>query len=93
MRFSQEKVKDLARQIADALSEHPSVTLAESETALAVEIGSVILDDLQEEDDIDAEAEALLRKHAADIEAQDLDVEALRLKFRRQIARQRGFVL
>ncbi len=93
MRFSQEKVKDLARQIVTMMEEHPSVTLQDTPTAVAVEVGSVILDNLREEDEIDAEVDDLLREHSADIRSQDMDVESLRLKFRRQIARERGFVL
>lgn len=93
MRFSQEKVKDLSRQVVAMMEDHPKVTLQENPDAVAVAIGSVILDDLQEEDDIDREVDDLLRRHASDIESGDLDVETLRLKFRRQIARERGFVL
>ena len=93
MRFSQEKVKDLARQVVEMMQAHPKVTLEETPEAVAVEIGSVILDDLREEDDIDREVDELLRAHAGDIESQDMDVETLRLKFRQQIARDRGFVL
>lgn len=93
MRFSQEKVKDLAAQIVQMLDEHPKVHLQASPEALRVTVGSVILDDLYEEDDIDREANDLLRQHGREIDAEDLDVEALRRKFRQQIARQRGFVL
>jgi hypothetical protein len=56
-------------------------------------VGSVILDDLQEEDDIDREVDDLIRQHASDINAEDLDVEMLRRKFRLEIARRRGVVL
>jgi hypothetical protein len=93
MRFSQEKVKDLARQIVAMMEDHPKISLEDSTTSLAVEVGSVILDDLREEDDIDAEVDDLLRQHSGDIQSQDMDVESLRLKFRQQIARDRGFVL
>jgi hypothetical protein len=58
-----------------------------------VEVGSAILDDLHEEDDIDRAVEVLLQEHSGEIDEGDLDVESLRQKFRRQIARQRGFIL
>ena len=93
MRMSQDKVKDLARQVVAMLEAHPQVHLQESADAVRVTIGSVILDDLQEEDDIDAEVDELLRQHSSDIDSQDLDVESLRRKFRQEIARRRGFVL
>lgn len=91
--MTQDKVKDLATQIVKMLESHPMVHLQAGPDPLRVAIGSVILDDLREEDSIDAEADDLLRQHAREIDSQDLDVETLRRKFRQQIARQRGFVL
>lgn len=91
--MSQEKVKDLAGQIVEMLAAHPHVHLSAKPEAVRVVIGSVILDDLREEDAIDAEAEELLRQHASEIDGQQLDVDLLRRKFRQQIARKRGFVL
>ncbi len=93
MRMSQEKVKDLAAQIVKMLDEHPGVTLQEREEALRVAVGSVILDDLEEEDDIDREVDALLNEHAREIDSQSMDHETLRRKFRDEIARRRGFTL
>jgi len=93
MRLSPEKVKDLAGQIVAMMAAHDRVHLNDEETALRVAIGGVILDDLEEEDDIDREVDDLLRKHASDIEAGDIDVEVLRKKFRNEIARRRGVIL
>jgi len=93
MRMAPEKVKDLAASIVEMMRDHDGINLNEDETALRVIVGSVILDDLQEEDDIDREVDDLIRQHAADINAEDLDVETLRRKFRYEIARRRGVVL
>ena len=93
MRMAPEKVKDLAAGIVAMMREHEGIQLKEDETALRVIVGSVILDDLQEEDDIDREVDDLIRQHASDINAEDLDVEMLRRKFRLEIARRRGVVL
>jgi hypothetical protein len=93
MRMAPEKVKDLAASIVAMMLDHDGINLNEDETALRVIVGSVILDDLQEEDDIDREVDDLIRQHAADINAEDLDVETLRRKFRYEIARRRGVVL
>lgn len=93
MRMAPGKVKDLAASIVGMMLDHDGIHLNEGETALRVIVGSVILDDLQEEDDIDREADDLIRQHAADIDAEDLDVETLRRKFRSEIARRRGVVL
>ena len=93
MRMAPEKVKDLAASIVAMMLDHDGINLNEDETALRVIVGSVILDDLQEEDDIDREVDDLIRQHASDINAEDLDVETLRRKFRLEIARRRGVVL
>ncbi len=93
MRMSQEKVRDLARQIAELLRDDPKVELLASENALRVTIGSAILDDLEEEEDIDREVDELLRQHAREIERGDMDLGQLRLKFKQEIARRRGFLL
>ena len=93
MRMAPEKVKDLAASIVSMLQEHDGIRLNEDETALRVIVGSVILDDLEEEDDIDREVDDLIRQHAAEIDSEDLDVEMLRRRFRSEIARRRGIVL
>lgn len=93
MRMSPEKVRDLAARIVAMLGEQDGITLNEDETALRVVIGGVILDDLEEEDDIDREVDALIQKHSSDINQGDLDVDMLRRKFRSEIARRRGVIL
>lgn len=93
MRMSQDKVKDLAAQIVQMMQDHPKIELQDRVEALRVVVGSVILDDLREEDDIDAEVDRLLEQHAREIDAESMDHEILRRKFRDQIARQRGFTL
>ena len=91
--MSQDKVKDLAAQIVQMMQDHPKIELQDRAEALRVVVGSVILDDLREEDDIDAEVDRLLEQHAREIDAESMDHEILRRKFRDQIARQRGFTL
>jgi len=93
MRMAPAKVKDLASSIVSMMQEHDGIHLNEDETALRVIVGSVILDDLEEEDDIDREVDDLIRQHSAEIDSEDLDVEMLRRKFRSEIARRRGVVL
>jgi len=93
MRMSQEKVRDLAHQIALLLRDDPKVELLVAENAIRVAVGSAILDDLEEEDDIDREVDEILRQHAREIEKDDMDLHQLRLKFKQEIARRRGFIL
>ena len=93
MRMSQEKVKDLAAQIVQMMQDHPKIELQDRPEPIRVTVGSVILDDLREEDAIDDEVDSLLQQHAREIDAESMDHETLRRKFREQIARQRGFTL
>ena len=93
MRMRPEKIQDLAAQVTEMLRRNPKVELLASESAIRVAIGSAIRDDLEEEDEIDREVEDLLNRHAREIENEDMDLSELRLKFKRQIARKRGFII
>ena len=93
MRMRPEKIQDLAAQVTEMLRRNPKVELLASESAIRVAIGSAIRDDLEEEDEIDREVEELLNRHAREIENEDMDLSELRLKFKRQIARKRGFII
>ena len=93
MRLSQDKIHDLAGQIFRMMRDHPDIHVQASEDAIRVAVGSVITDDLQWEDDIDRQVDELITRHGDSIESQDLDVEALRRKFKQEIARREGFVL
>ena len=93
MRLSQDKVHDLADQVVALLRDDPEVKFLANEDAVRVAVGSAILDNLQEEAEIEAEADALLAQHDREIEAGDLDRVQLRNKFKHEIARQRGFVM
>ena len=93
MRLSQDKVRDLAERIVSALEAHPKVHLQTSRDALRVLVGSVILDDLNEEAEIDLEVNQLLNQYSRQIDKGDLDVHMLRTKFKQELARKRGFVL
>jgi hypothetical protein len=93
MRFGPDKVHDLARQILQMLREDPGVEFLAGEDAVRVAIGSAILDDLEEEDEIEREVDELLRQHADAIDREDMDVSALRQRFKGEIARKRGFII
>jgi hypothetical protein len=93
MRIRPDKVHDLARQIVAMMVDHPDVHLESPPDAVRVAVGSVILDDLKEEEDIDREVDALMTQHARQMEQADMDAYDMRLKFKQQIAKQRGFIL
>jgi hypothetical protein len=93
MRLRQDKIHDLARQILELLRRETEVTLTAGEDAVRVAVGSAILDNLEEEDEIDREVEEILRRHADEIEKGDMDLGRLRQKFKTEVARRRGFTL
>jgi len=93
MRIRHDKIRDLSQQVLELLRDHRQIELLAPEDAIRVAVGGVILDDLEEEDEIDREVDALMLKHASDIESQDLDATSLRQKFKHEIAKRRGFTL
>jgi hypothetical protein len=93
MRLRPEKIRDLADEIVGLLKSHPKIRIQTSDSDLRVVIGSVIRDNLEEEDEIEAEVDELMAQHRREIESQGLDPHALRMKFKREIAKRRGFVL
>ena len=93
MRLIQDKIHDLATQIVDMIRDHQKSHLQAPEDAVRVAVGSAILDDLREEEDIEREADALIAEHSREMEKADMDVHTMRQKFKQQTAKQRGFQL
>jgi hypothetical protein len=93
MRVRHEKVRDLAAQATTLLRGEAGVRLQAKEDAIRVAVANAMLDNLQEEDDIEQEAERLLAAHQTEIAQGDLDIEELRHRFKREIAKRRGFRL
>jgi hypothetical protein len=92
MRLRPEKIRDLADQILELLKSNPKIHPQTNDDALRVVLGSVLRDNLEEEDEIEAEVDELMQQHGREIETQGMDAHALRLKFKREIAKRRGFV-
>jgi hypothetical protein len=93
MRLRHEKIRDLATQTVAYLRHDQTVKLLAPEDALRVAVGDVILQNLQTEDEIEREADELLKRHKAEIAQGDLDVDDLRARFKREISKRRGFRL
>lgn len=93
LRIRPDKIRDLAEQVVEMVEANPKLSLNAPHDAVRVAVASAIRSNLEEEDDIDREVDALMREHGRQIEQQDMDAEQLRHKFKTQIARQRGFTL
>lgn len=93
MRIRPDKIHDLAAQVVAMMAAHPAVELVAPPDAVRVAVGSSIQSNLEAEEEIDREVDALMREHARQIDQQDMDADSLRHRFKQQIARQRGFTL
>jgi hypothetical protein len=66
---------------------------AKDETRVRQAIARVIVENLQSEEQLDAEARRILQDYARDIREQGLDYRQLFTKTREKLARDKGFVL
>jgi hypothetical protein len=93
VRLTPRKIEYLAEKILGAFQGNPKVYLADNQDLVYRAIADAIYENMQEEDAIDEEVEALIQKHRGEIQTLEMDMVALRQKFKREIARKRGFVL
>ena len=93
MRISEKKVNRLVKKIADFLESDDKVKCRADRITLEAEIKSVILADLQMEDEIEEEAKQVLEKYARLMQIENIDYQAMLIKTKIQIAKQKGFVI
>lgn len=93
MRLRPEKIEYLANKITQEIQKLKAVKLQTSPDHVAATIKRVILHDLQREDEIEKEAEELLRQHRQKIEFANVSYGTLLQKAKQEIARRRKVVL
>jgi hypothetical protein len=93
MRISEKKVNRIVKKVADLIESDNKVKCRADRITLEAEIKSVILADLQIEDQIEEEAKQILEKHARLMQIENIDYQAMLIKTKLQIARQKGFVI
>jgi hypothetical protein len=93
MRLKPEKIQQLAELIHDSLAANSQVKINRDRAAIAFEIGKIITEDLQTEDEIEAEARRLLEQHQDDLRRSGVRLDQAIWKAKQKIARDRGFVL
>ena len=93
MRISEKKVNRIVKKVADLFESDKNVKCRADRVTLEAEIKSVILADLQIEDQIEEEAKQILEKHARLMQIENIDYQAMLIKTKLQIARQKGFVI
>jgi hypothetical protein len=103
VRLRQEKIDSLARKVARALGElnrlelvAPSDGKADRQHLIDQVEGAVrrvIVDDLRREDELEKEAEQILKQHQQRILRQNLSYNTLLAKTKAQLARERKIIL
>lgn len=93
MRLSPNKIDYLAGKVLLLIQEHPRVHLVSNVETVHKIVADTIFANMREEDEIDVEVDELLRRHRAEIQVMEMDLTDLRRKFKREVAKQRGFIL
>jgi hypothetical protein len=93
LRLSRRKIEHLSDRILKLFQQDPRIHVAADNDLVVRAIDDAIFENMQVEDEIDAEVEALVQQNRAEISAMEMDVGALRNKIKRELARKRGFVI
>lgn len=75
------------------LKSDTGVRLATDEKSVAALVETMIMDNMRQETDIDAEARELLLQYASMIQREGIDQRTAFIKVKAQLARQKGFVI
>ena len=93
MRLKPEKIAQLAELIYDTLAKNEGLKLEGKREDVTYVIRDVIITDLKTEDEIEAEAKAILEKHENEIRRGNVNYEQIFRKTKDKLARDRGMVL
>lgn len=93
MRLSQNKIDFISEKVLEMIERTPEVHIQTNPDLVYRVIADTIYDDMLAEEAIDAEVDELLKTHNNEIRAMDMDYGALRSKMKRELCKQKGFVL
>ena len=93
MRLRSEKVESLARKITASLAKLSRLEMIARPDNVEGAVRRVIMDDLKREDDLEKEAEAILKQYQQKILRQNLSYNTLMEKTKRELARKRRIIL
>ena len=93
MRLSKPRVERLAWVVVQGLKSDTGIRLATDEKTLAGLAEQMIMENMRQEEEIDAEARELLLQHAAMIQREGIDQRTAFIKVKAQLAKQKGFVI
>lgn len=93
MRLKPEKIEILAKKAVESISKMQKVKLLVPEEQIVGTIRRVITSDLQREDQLEKEAEAILRQHRLAIDRQNMSYSALLARTKQELARKNKIIL
>lgn len=93
MRLTPNKIEHLAHKLLQLCQQNRQVHVTGTADLVVRTIEDVIFDDMRREEEIDEQVDALIQKHKSEIQTLEMDMGALRNKFKREIAKKQGFVL
>jgi len=93
MRLTEAKVRYLAARMVTELGRRDDVSVIGGPENVEAEIAKVIRENLLAEVALDREVETVLERYRREIASGNLDVDLLRQKIKKQLARERGVVI
>lgn len=92
MRLGPNQIKKLVQFISEELEKDGFIQSKDEATVKSI-IEAIIIKDLKMEDDIEKEAEKLIKIHTANIHAESLDFDMLVRRAKSELAKKKGFKL
>ncbi len=93
MRISKRKIEYLSDKVLKMLQEHPMIHSDSNTDLVTRAIDDAIFENMNQEDELDEQVEALVNQNKNEIRAMEMDLGALRNKIKRELARKNGFTL
>lgn len=93
MKLPKERIAALSKKIAEALLTENLIAFRSKKEVLESRIESILLNDLQVEDRLNAEVKEILKNHEREIERGEVDYQKMFQMIKRQLAEKRNLVL
>ena len=93
MRLTPNKIGHLAGRLLHLCQQSKQIHVTGSADLVIRTIEDVIFADMRREEEIDDQVDELIQKHKNEIQTLEMDMGSLRNKFKREIAKEQGFIL
>ena len=93
MRLSKERIATLSKSLADVLLAEKIITYSPKKELLVSKIESVLFEDMQVEDRLNAEVKELMRKYEREIDKGEVDPQKMFQMIKKQLVKDRNITL